>query len=106
MGRMVRKQLNIDEDLDAALSVAAQQRGVSQSQVVREALAAWVAAEQDSGRERNEAWSRIEATLEAIVAQGPLPGGPFERTWKREDAYAERLDHLVRRRHQRPDLRP
>jgi hypothetical protein len=75
--RMVRKQLNIDPTQDDALKQLAGQRGVSESEVVRQAIALFIEHEQRD-RMKN---ARSAAALEGLFAEwdtipwdAPLPG--------------------------------
>ncbi len=82
MGRMVRKQFCIDDELDAQLAETALKLGVSQGEVVRQALRHEF--ERGVVDARRAAWERSKKRLLERAALGSVPGG---RTWTREDAY-------------------
>ena len=82
MVRMVRKQICIDEELNRALAEKARRLGVSQGEVVREALRRDIEGASDSAVEA--AWGEIATVLDDRADKGPLPGS---RTWTREDAH-------------------
>jgi hypothetical protein len=63
--RMVRKQLNIDPTQDDALKRLAAERGISESEVVRQAIELFI--EHEEG-ERAKA-SRAAAALEGLFAE-------------------------------------
>ena len=82
MGRMVRKQLYIDDEQEAALKRCARERGVTEAELVRDALDRYLA---DVEREESDAaWARIMALSERQGAKGPVPG---KRDWTREEIY-------------------
>jgi len=91
MSRMVRKQILLDAETDTRLEALAAERGVSQSELVRESLAglmeqARVTAERDAAWERLEAaWRR--ASEEAVRRADRGEGVPAQRGWTRDDLY-------------------
>lgn len=62
--RMVRKQLNIDPAQDDALKRMAAERGASESEVVRQAIALFIASEEEE-RVRSQ---RAAAALDGLFA--------------------------------------
>ncbi len=86
MTAMVRKVVYVERRQDELLRRFAKASGRSQSAIVREALDAWLAAEQR--REGEAAWKAERAFFEWRMAQGPVAGG---RTWTREELCEERL---------------
>jgi len=88
---MVRKQILLDAETDTRLEALAAERGVSQSELVRESLAglmeqARVTAERDAAWERLEAaWRR--ASEEAVRRADRGEGVPAQRGWTRDDLY-------------------
>ncbi len=86
MARMIRKQIVIDAAREALLERMATDRGVSQSEVVREAIDAL--ANQDEGvRRRREAHERILRHFASNTEPLGLVDQEGNRTWKREDLY-------------------
>lgn len=89
MARMIRKQIVIDAEREALLERLAAERGVSQSEIIRQAIDEMVAAEE---QRTAEARRRQEAAewLDAFFEQG-LPLGTVDdngaRTWTRESLY-------------------
>ena len=59
MARMVRKQICIDDDLDQRLESLADSLHISQSQVVRNALAAYFESDEVERQRRIEAMDRF-----------------------------------------------
>lgn len=99
MARMIRKQIVIDAEREEILTRLANERGMSQSELIRLAIDEMVAAEQareaDEQARNAEDARRREAHewLTAFFAEG-LPLGTVdqdgERTWTRERLYDER----------------
>jgi hypothetical protein len=82
MARMVRKQLYIDDEQEASLKKYALERGVTEAELMRQALDVYLAglAREDS----DAAWERIMALSRKQAAKGPLPG---KRDWTRDELY-------------------
>ena len=90
MAQMVRKQIYIKKQQDQLLKQLARARGVSEAEVVRQAI--------DQQTRRFEpmpfhpdaaAWERAYQFMLSLRALGP--SGRTPRKWNREDAYEERL---------------
>ena len=82
MARMVRKQLYLDDAQEASLKQHARERGVTEADLMRQALDAFLAS--IAREERDAAWERIKAFSEKRAAMGPLPG---KRDWTRGELY-------------------
>ncbi|HEX9094133.1 MAG TPA: ribbon-helix-helix protein, CopG family [Coriobacteriia bacterium] len=88
MARMIRKQIVIDVERDAALARLAAQRGVSQSELIRQAVDELVTSADEEYRRR-----KAHAELIEMFKNAPNRGLTDEngkRTWKREDLYGDR----------------
>lgn len=91
MSRMVRKQILLDEETDSRLEALAAERGVSQSELVREALGGLM-EEANAAAERDAAWERLEAGWRRVGEEArrraergePVPA---ERGWTRDELY-------------------
>ncbi len=83
MGRMVRKQFYIDEDLESALERYSAESGLPQAALVRTALERFLQEVREEAA-RSEAWGQVVTGMEEAAALPPRASG---RTWKREDAY-------------------
>lgn len=83
---MVRKQIYISERQKALLKRLAEQRGVSQAEVVRQAI--------DHEFARAEAWEEAKRFMRSLDERT----GEFKEPlrWRREDAYEERLSRYDR----------
>jgi hypothetical protein len=79
---MVRKQLYIDDEQEAALKQYAKERGVTEAELVRDALDRYLA--EIAREEADAAWARIMDLSERQAAKGPVPG---KRDWTREEIY-------------------
>jgi hypothetical protein len=88
MARMVRKQICIDASLDARVEELAAKRGVSQSEIVRDALEALFSL--SARAEERTGWEDFLAFAETRHAGGAPAGAPSGRTWRRDDLYEDR----------------
>ena len=89
MSTMVRKQIYIEAQQEAALKHITQERQISEAEVIRQAITQWLEEEQRT-RQTAELWVEEKAFIEALLAQGPVPGG---RTWTRDAIYEERVSY-------------
>ena len=88
MARMIRKQIVIDADRDALVSRIAEQRGTSQSEVIRMAIDALM----EDIRSSNER-ERAHSELMEMFRNAPDLGVTDEhgrRTWTRAELYEHR----------------
>jgi hypothetical protein len=97
MGRMVRKQMYIDAELDKALTARADQLGVGQAQIVREALGQYLAAKQ--GEMRDASIDRLRELWAESDAHGY--GGGDWRSLTREELHERPGDARRERAHLR-----
>ncbi len=79
--RKVRKQIYLDEQQNAMLRELTEQTGLSEAEVIRQALDRYAPILRLPPTDR-EAWQEEEQFIDSLIAQGPVPGG---RTWRRED---------------------
>lgn len=93
MARMIRKQIVIDAQREAVLERLASERGVSQSEVIRQAIDEMVAAEEQRAAEeerRREAAEWLDAFFRDSHAPGTTVNADGTRNWTREELYEER----------------
>lgn len=83
MGRMVRKQLYIDDRQDQALAAEAERLGVTQAEIVRRAIDAWLS--DASPESRRAAWKRAQKIMREIRAKGPVE--PLAQRWERGELH-------------------
>lgn len=83
MARMVRKQIVLDPEQERALAEHARARGVSQSQLIREAIDSLLVEEQARER-RMRAWELTLEASERAVHAGVGSGG---QEWTREELH-------------------
>ena len=93
MSHMVRKQIYLEAAQDALLKQRAQELGVSEAALIRRCLESM---EQSVLPRDRQAWEDERAFLQRRLQMGPSQGGPRERTWTREELYAERGTGLSR----------
>ena len=85
MTRKIRKQIYILPDQDRQLKRLSETRGLSEAEIIRQAIDAQVSRYAPIFRDLS-AWERELAFIESIMDKGPLEG---ERTWTRADLYDE-----------------
>jgi len=89
MSEMVRKQFYIHKRQHILLKRLSQARGVSEAEIVRQAIEREVTGESSlPPLPDRAAWDEIQAFVEARKALGSEGDEPYQ--WKREDAYTER----------------
>ena len=96
MERMIRKQVYIEPRQEAILKRIAKEEGVTEAEVVREAIELKSQASAASSLDRRarsgpesawsdrQAWREAKAFMLELAAQGPVAGG---RAWTREDLH-------------------
>jgi hypothetical protein len=89
MAQMIRKQIYIQRRQQAILRRLARARGVSEAELIRQAIDNHVTAGARLAQPDPEAWGKARRFMLSLHARGPAQGQP--RTWKREDLYEERL---------------
>ncbi len=93
---MIRKQIYIPKRQQSLLKRRAKARGVSEAALIREAI-------EDNLRGHSgqslypdpSAWERALGLMKSLQSMGPLSNQ--HRTWKREDAYQDRISRYERR---------
>ena len=83
MARKVRKQIYIEPYQDVALKRQAEETGISEAEIIRQAIdnQTRILRHPYAGI---KAWEQEMAFLRDLMAQGPVPG---RRRWTREDLY-------------------
>lgn len=89
MGRKVRKQLNIDDLHEATLKAEAERLSISESEVLRQVLDAWIA--EDADARRAAAIARHEEILRHVDERRSKIGPGADYTFRRDDAYEDRM---------------
>lgn len=83
MARMVRKQIVIEPEQEAALEERARALGVSQSELIRRAIDALLVEEERAAR-REAAWELLKSEFERADREG---WGSEGRRWTREELH-------------------
>jgi len=83
MAIKIRKQIYIDPEQDEYLKQASERLGLSEAEIIRQALSAQ-SQRLFLRRRRTSAWERERQFMRDLLEQGPVPG---QRSWKREDLY-------------------
>lgn len=95
MAQMIRKQVYIEPGQDAVLKRLARTRGVTEAEVIRQAIEHEAGSgEAVPGQADPAAWEQARAFIRSLIEQGPVPGG---RRWSREEIYEERLSRYGRK---------
>lgn len=95
MTQMVRKQIYIEKRQRAQLKRAAKAHGVSEAELIRQAIDQRLASGAKGLPADPEAWQRAMAVMRSLQALGPLPNR--RRRWTRDELYAERESRYGRR---------
>jgi hypothetical protein len=95
MPEKVRRQIYNDKWQRAQLKRAAKAHGVSEAELIRQAIDQKLAGSGSRLPRDPEAWERAMGLMRSLQAQGPLPNG--SRTWTREELYEERESRHGRR---------
>ncbi len=95
---MVRKQLYIDDEHEEWLKQRALETGLTEAEIVRQAIDAQLRGERSQGMDamRRRALAALDAQVEAIaerwIASANRTAGAGGIEWTREELYAERED--------------
>jgi hypothetical protein len=87
MSQLVRKQVYIEPRHETILKRATAETGLSEAEIIRQAIDLWQEQIADRRRAR-DLWAQERAFIEFWVAEGTVPGG---RSWTRDELYEERL---------------
>lgn len=83
MAPKVRKQIYLDPEQEAILKQVAKDTGVSEAEVIRQAIERYSKALTYPQRDLS-AWEQERAFIQKLIDRGPVSG---KRTWRREDLY-------------------
>ena len=88
---MIRKQLYITEGQEEAVKDHARRLGISEAELTRRALSAFLSERSPVTSRRLEALEKLLQRTRSLSIKHQLPSGdPFDR----EDLYTERIDRL------------
>jgi len=91
--QMIRKQVYIPKRQHTMLKRLARARGVSEAEIIRQAIERQTSSGPGSLADR-AAWDKALQFMLTLRARGSLHDQP--RQWKREDAYEDRLNRYGR----------
>ena len=80
---MIRKQIYLKKRQAATLRRQAKESGTTEADLIRRAIDRQVSTRRHSNA---TAWKKERAYIQALIAQGPVPG---RRKWRREALYEE-----------------
>jgi len=89
VAKMVRKQIYIQDRQERLLRRIAETRGVSQAQVVREAIEGQAIGQGGASGTNPAAWARALDRMRSLHERAPSDQKPHR--WSREDLYEDRL---------------
>jgi hypothetical protein len=96
MTQMIRKQIYIPKRQQSLLKRRAKARGVSEAALIREAIEDNLRGHPAQSLYPDaSAWERALQLMKSLQSLGPLSNQ--RRTWKREDAYQDRMSRYERR---------
>jgi len=84
MSTMIRKQVYIEPQQELALKQWSMETGLSEAEIVRQAIERWLKEQARQQQHILAAWQAEKAFIADLMAQGVVSGG---RMWKREDLY-------------------
>ena len=91
MATMIRKQVYLEPRQDLQIKQLAKERGTTEADIIRKAVDLLLAEVRRQHRAQ-AAWEEAQALMEARAAQAVQNVQTEERTWTRDELYAERLD--------------
>ncbi len=102
MSRMVRKQIYIEEEQDAVLREVAEEYGISQAELIRQALEREIVGMRRAyfrypEKIRKKAFEDLKKFSEARKALKVETGAGEGRGWTREEIYEERASRYDRK---------
>lgn len=80
----VRKQIYIDPIQEDSLKQLAKDTGVSEAEIIRQAIDRHTQSSLFPQQSDLQAWKQEKVFIEHLIEQGSVPG---QRTWRREDLY-------------------
>lgn len=89
MAKMVRKQIYIQDRQERLLRRIAETRGVSQAEVVRQAIEGQAARQSRGTGPSPAAWEEALAFIRSLERR--VPSDREHQRWSREELYRERL---------------
>lgn len=94
MSQKVRKQIYIEKRQEALLKRLARTQGISEAEVIREAIDKQASGIGDQAPDP-AAWEQAYRFMLELQALGPLPRR--QRSWTRSDLYEERVNRHANR---------
>ncbi|PSQ84459.1 MAG: hypothetical protein BRD30_11710 [Bacteroidetes bacterium QH_2_63_10] len=89
---MIRKRISITEAQEEALTARARELGISEAELMRRALDAFLTASSVESSQRRSALDRLLAHTHDLARRHRLPA---TGKWTREELYADRPRHVT-----------
>ncbi len=87
MAAKIRKQIYIDADQESVLKQVARDKGISEAEIIRQAIDRHSQSFQCNQRDLS-AWEKEKAFIQQLIEQSPEQGSvPSQRTGQRQDLY-------------------
>jgi len=91
MATMIRKQVYLKPQQDVQIKQLAQERGITEAEIIRKAVDLLLAEIRRQQRAQ-VAWNEARALMEARAEYAVSSDLDAERAWTRDDLYADRLE--------------
>jgi len=91
MAAEIRKQMYIDSEHEVVLKQLSAQRGISEAEVIRQAVERYSLTAQPTSRNL-KAWEEEKAFIQQRIEQSSVHDSTCkDRTWNREDLYDRKI---------------
>lgn len=94
MSLMVRKQIYIPRRQDILIKRLSQTRGISEAEVIRQAIEREISGSISQSPSDNDAWAKLMEAVEEIRQSWDGKREPLR--WTRDEIYAEREDRWLK----------
>ena len=94
MSLMVRKQIYIPRRQDILIKRLSQTRGISEAEVIRQAIEREISGSISQSPSDNDAWAKLMEAVEEIRQKWDGKREPLR--WTRDEIYAEREDRWLK----------
>ena len=90
MAAKIRKQIYIDSEHEVVLKQLSAQKGISEAEIIRQALERYSLAAQPTSRNM-KAWEKEKAFIQQRIEHLASHPTREDRTWNREDLYDRKV---------------
>ena len=93
---MIRKQIYIPRRQDILIKRLSQSRGISEAELIRQAIEREISGSMNQAPNDNDAWAKLMEAVEEVRQRWDGKSEPLR--WTREEIYAEREDRWFNNR--------